>query len=214
MNEFKPNLSFNQEWFGSLYLNDYSIIDPFKSQILSGNQPSDLIKLCGFSSKDKWTLLYRGTRDGFEANDFHSKCDDHPNTLTIIKASGTSFIFGGFTSVHWYNHFHFYIHFRPIYITSDYKSDSNAFLFSLTNRDNQPCKMRNIKTQYSIFCYSKYGPIFGANDVCIVNNGNLTADSYSILGRAYEHPQPSQGNSFLAGSYKFQLSEIEVYEKE
>jgi hypothetical protein len=139
MNEFKPNLSFNQDSFGSLYLNDYSIIDPFKSQILSGNQPSDLIKLCGFSSKDKWTLLYRGTRDGFEANDFHSKCDDHPNTLTIIKASGSSYIFGGFTSVHWDR-------------TSDYKSDPNAFLFSLTNRDNQPCKMRNIKTEYSIFC--------------------------------------------------------------
>ena len=42
----------------------------------------------------------------------------------------------------------------------------------------------------------------------------LTVDSYSILGRAYQHPQPSQGESFLAGSYKFLLSEIEVYKKE
>jgi hypothetical protein len=46
-----------------------------------------LIKLCEFSPNNKWTLLYRGTRDGFGADVFHSKCDDHPNTLTLLKAS-------------------------------------------------------------------------------------------------------------------------------
>ena len=95
MNEFKPNLSFSQDWFGQLNLNEYSRNDPFKSLILSGNQPSELIKLCEFSLKDKWTLLYRGTRDGFGANDFHSKCDGNSNTLTILKAHGSSYIFGG-----------------------------------------------------------------------------------------------------------------------
>jgi hypothetical protein len=52
MNEFKPNLKFSQDSFGLLRLNEYSI-DPFKSQILSGNQASELIKLCEFSLKDK-----------------------------------------------------------------------------------------------------------------------------------------------------------------
>ena len=61
----------------------------------------ELIKLCEFSPNDKWTLLYRGTRDGFGADVFHSKCDDHPNTLTLLKAKESSFIFGGFTSVNW-----------------------------------------------------------------------------------------------------------------
>ncbi len=99
MNQFKPNLSFSKNSFGLLYLNEYSVIDPFKSQILKENQSSELIKLCEFSSIDKWTLLYRGTRDGFGAADFHSKCDDHKNTLTIVKAHDTSYIFGGYTSV-------------------------------------------------------------------------------------------------------------------
>jgi hypothetical protein len=100
MNEFKPNLTFSQDSFGLIYLNDYSsITDPFNSEILSDQQPSELIKLCEFSIKDKWTLLYRGTRDGFGFNDFHSKCDDHSNTLTILKANGTSYIFGGFASI-------------------------------------------------------------------------------------------------------------------
>ena len=86
MNEFKPKVLFNQDSFGQLYLNEYSNIDPFKSQILKDNQPFDLIKVCEFSIKDKWSLLYRGSRDGFGAADFHSKCDSHKNTLTILKA--------------------------------------------------------------------------------------------------------------------------------
>jgi hypothetical protein len=57
------------------------------SQILKGDRQSfELIKLCEFSPNDKWSLLYRGTRDGFGAKDFHSNCDGHSNTLTILKA--------------------------------------------------------------------------------------------------------------------------------
>ena len=48
----------------------------------------------------KWSLLYRGTRDGFLASDFHSHCDSKPNTLTIVQITNGN-IFGGFTSAHW-----------------------------------------------------------------------------------------------------------------
>jgi hypothetical protein len=84
-NEFKANLSFSQDLFGSLTLNENSS-DPFKSQILTGLQPMQLIQLCEFSTEDKWSLLYRGSRDGFEPRDFHSKCDGKSPTLTIFKA--------------------------------------------------------------------------------------------------------------------------------
>jgi hypothetical protein len=188
--------------FGQLYLNEYSSIDQFKSQILSDNQPSELINLCEFSTKDKWTLLYRGTRDGFGANDFHSKCDGNSNTLTILKAHGSSYIFGGFTSIIWEN-------------SSGYNSDPNAFMFSLTNKDDQPCKMRQIDTDESILCCSGYGPTFGGGyDMYVCDSSNTTAGSFSYLGHSYQHPQPSQGESFLAGSNQFQLCEIEVYQKE
>jgi hypothetical protein len=46
------------------------------------------------------------------------------------------------------------------------------------------------------------------------DSANTTAGSYSNLGFSYQHPQPNQGHSYLAGSDKFQLSEIEVYKKE
>jgi hypothetical protein len=201
MNEFKPNVSFNQDLFGQLHLNEYSGNDPFKSRILSGNQPSELIYLCEFSLKDKWTLLYRGTRDGFGADDFHSKCDNHSNTLTIVKPKISSYIFGGFASITWEK-------------SGGFKSDPSAFMFSLTNKDNQPSKMKQINTNESIICHPLCGPIFGYNDFYICDLANTTANSGSDLGRSYQHPQPNQGQSFLAGSSLFQLSEIEVYKKE
>jgi len=201
MNHFTPNVSFDQDSFGRLRLNRYSNKNPFKSQILLGQKPFDLIKVCEFPLNYKWTLLYRGTRDGFSANDFHSKCDGHKNTLTIVKPHGTSYLFGGFTSVTWES-------------SNKFKSDPNAFLFSLTNKGNKPCKIKQIITTKSIGCHPDYGPTFGGgHDLHICNNANITAASFSNLGHSYQHPQPSRDQSYLAGSHKFQLSEIKVYKK-
>jgi hypothetical protein len=182
-------------------------VNSFKGQILTNAQQYfELINLCEFLPNDKWSLLYRGTRDGFGAKDFHSRCDDHSNTLTIFKAKESGFIFGGFTSVSWDS-------------SSYYKSDRNAFLFSLTNKDNQPLKMKvnPNQHQYAIGCHSEWGPIFGY-DIFIANNANTTMDSYSNLGDCYKHPQYAYGTneakSFLSGSRDFLFDEIEVYEKE
>jgi hypothetical protein len=119
---------------------------------------------------------------------------------------GSSNIFGGFTSVSWDS-------------SSGYKSDANAFIFSLTNKDNQPVKMKTDPNRHhrAICCYPEFGPSF-VGDICIVNNANSTMDSVSNLGGSYKHPQYAQGTneaqSFLAGSFRFQLDEIEVFQKE
>jgi hypothetical protein len=206
--EFQPNLSlFNQEGtslFGSFKLEGYTNMNSFKSEILKGElQLSELIKLCEFSSNDKWSLLYRGTRDGFRPRDFHSKCDGHSNTLTIIKAKESQFIFGGYTTVSWDS-------------SNEWKSDANAFIFSLTNNDNKPLKMQADPNEheYSICCDPKCGPSFGFDyDIYIANT---TMYSYSNLGNTFKHPQYEKGTNeaqtFLAGSFYFQLDEIEVYE--
>jgi len=151
--------------------------------------------------------LYRATRDGFGSRNFHSKCDGHSNTLTLLKAKESQFIFGGFTTVSWYR-------------SKKCKSDSNAFLFSLTNKDNQPVKMKIIdpnEHDHAICCVYKCGPSFGC-DICIADNANTTMDCYSNLGYIYRHPQyaarSNEAKTFLAGSFNFQLDEIEVYQKE
>jgi hypothetical protein len=102
IHQFKPDLCvFNQNetlFFGSIKLGLYSNMNSFKSEILTDlKQSVELINLCEFSPNDKWSLLYRGTRDGFGTNDFHSKCDGHANTLTIFKAKESQFIFDSYS---------------------------------------------------------------------------------------------------------------------
>jgi hypothetical protein len=46
----------------------------------------------------RFTLLLRGSRDGFRATDFHRCCDGHANTMTLITDTSGN-IFGGFTPV-------------------------------------------------------------------------------------------------------------------
>jgi hypothetical protein len=215
-NEFKPNLSLlnkgGTSLFGLIKLNGCWLnLNSFKGQILTNERQSfELIKLCEFSPNDKWSLLYRGTRDGFGSDVFHSKCNGHSNTLTIFKAKESSYIFGGFTSVSWESS-----------TQGKYKSDQNAFIFSLTNKDSKPVKIKIDPNQheYAIGCYSSWGPSFGGFfDIKIANNANTTMDSHSNLGWTYKHPQyaydTNEAKTFMAGSYKFQLDEIEVFQRE
>ena len=212
-NTFQPNsILLNQKeetssLFGSLKLRQYSDMNPLQSQILEGEQQLlELIKLCQFSPNDKWTLLYRGTRDGFEPSDFHSKCDGHSNTLTILKAKESAYIFGGFTTVSWDN-------------TSKSKSDPNSFIFSLINKENKPVKIKAdpVLRQYAIRCNPELGPTFG-EDIYIGYHSYTTMNRYSNLGFYYKYTQnkyrTNEAQTFLAGSYEFQLNEIEVYQKE
>lgn len=162
--------------------------------------------LCGFDFNLKWKLLYRATVDGFRAADFHRKCDNNANTLTIIKTT-ENYVFGGYTKVIWNPH-------------SNYQSDSSAFIFSFINRENTPLKM-DIKSEnynFAINSQSSYGPIFGdGHDFMISNSSNNNRNSYSNLGHSYKFDKYNYGSNeakqFLAGSYNFQVSEIEVFQK-
>jgi hypothetical protein len=215
-NSFQPYLTFAKDSFGCLNLIDYYSLN--ESKILSTKQEYlvDLIRLCEFSSDDnKWSLLYRGTRDGFGAKDFHTKCDGKSSTLTIIKAISSDFIFGGYTEEKWQS------------LGGD-KSDPNAFIFSLINKENETCKMNVSDPNKAIYCDSRYGPIFGGSylkevekwlrgDIRVADNVNVNMDTFSFLGDAYRHPSYLYGtketHSFLAGTQSFQIEEIEVYQK-
>lgn len=91
-----------QEMFGTLR----SIEQVYKSfptsTILTRfKDVQDLFRLCPFPNEAKWRLLYRASVDGFSAKNFHSKCDGHKPTLTLIRENCNNFIFGGFTSAAW-----------------------------------------------------------------------------------------------------------------
>ena len=44
-------------------------------------------------------LLYRASRDGWAASNFHSCCDNKGPTVTVVKSG--NYIFGGYTEHHW-----------------------------------------------------------------------------------------------------------------
>ena len=88
--------------------------------------------------------LYQATIDGDGPINFHSRCDNIPNTLVIIKSAGNR-RFGGFTSI------------PQSSSGGEYKDDSNAFLFSLDKKKIYSYK----KDGKAIYNYKDYGPTFG-----------------------------------------------------
>ena len=161
--------------------------------------------LCEYPESQKWKLIYRATRDGFGAKDFHSKCDSYQNSLVIIKSTNGN-VFGGYTQQSWSG-------------IMKYKADPSAFLFSFINQHNTKLIIKCTHPSYAIFTFSEYGPLFGAgHDLHIYSNSNTSGGSYSNLGDSYNHPSypftSPEAKSFLAGSYNFFTTEIEVYSKE
>ena len=169
------------------------------STILTQEESVDLVNLINMNKN--WTLIYQSSVDGLDPIKFHSKCDDVKNVLVITKSINSN-VFGGYTSVGW---------------TSQYgiwPYDSSAFLFSLKNKYNKSVKLNVTRPENAVFSYYNYGPVFGSGYDLILSNRQ---DSYSYcnLGNSYEKPSfinPGQeAQTFLAGSYGFFVSEIEVY---
>jgi hypothetical protein len=145
--------------------------------------------------KKKWNLLYKGSRDGFQAFQFHSKCDKKGATVTIIK-SQNGYLFGGFTPLNWES------------FGNWYKDDSKqSFIFTLINPHNiEPTQYQLIEPEKAIFCFSNYGRTFGDFDIHI-----SFQNSNSFHFKSYSDTTGKGENTFTGNEY-FQVDEIEVYQ--
>ena len=187
MRFIKNNNILNESFLGTL-LKQFNM----DSSILSNENVENLMTLCDFTIKQNWKLLYRATRDGFGAAQFHAKCDNNLKTLVVIKSTN-GYIFGGYTQLDWSG--------------KTFKNDPNAFLFSLVNASNSPRKINRTNYPNSIFCKPTFGPTFGSgHDLYICNNSNTSNGSYSNPN-CYSVPS----EVFFAGSYNFLTTEIEVF---
>ena len=134
-------------------------------------------------------LIYRGSRDGDKAKDFHNKCDKYKNNLTIIKTKN-GLRFGGFTCESWEG--------------KGDKKDINAFCFSLDKY-----KIYNYKKgKTSIYTSPNSGPVFGncvfeIND-CYFENGGLSSEDYFYDNQQYKC-------EINDGKEQFEVKEIEVF---
>ena len=168
------------------------------SKILNEMQSVQLFNLVDKNSS--WSLIYQASTDGFSSSIFHEKCNRILGTLVVIRA-GINEIFGGYTEADWSGDY-------------QYKSDPNAFLFSLTNSYNTSVKMPVRNSQNAIFTNPQYGPTFGQGyDAYFDSNLNFFSDT---LGYSYQLPSfltlyNEKAQSFLAGSYNIQPFDVEVY---
>ena len=94
------------------------------------------------------------------------------------------------------------------------------------NQENKKIKIDidQASSNNAIQCHEATGPIFGGihinggdRDIYIASNCNANSTSYSNLGRCYKHDEFLYGSQrareLLAGSYNFQVSEIEIYQR-
>ena len=139
-----------------------------------------------------YNLIYRGSRNGFRAEDFHEKCDGKKNTIDVVQARNGR-RFGGFTEAKWDK-------------SNGYKSSSTGFLFSLDNKE----VYYNKKNEYDIYCYSDKGPTFGGgHDLFIDDNCNKDNESFDNSNHSYD----TYGKKYaLAGTKYFYVEEYEVYQ--
>ena len=94
--EFKPRAQENQIEVICGHL-ETGLVD--STIIINLKMEKSLVELCKLRGK-QLRLIYRATRDGFDASNFHAKCDNQLNTLTLIKKT-KGCIFGGYTAVTW-----------------------------------------------------------------------------------------------------------------
>jgi hypothetical protein len=197
-------IPFECHWGDIIYRLTHS--RPLGSTIISMNP--ELFQELGWK---RFSLLWRGSRDGFSAKDFHSRCDGHANTLTLILDTKGD-IFGGFTPIEWESRV-WNGNFR--YEDNCQKADPSqkSFLFTLENPHNFPAQRFALKAAGkgdALRCRFDRGPSF--NDLWICNKCNAYGDSGTNLGRRYTNNTGLDGEKVFTGSKCFKVKEIEVFE--
>ena len=167
------------------------IPDAFACELLNGDQRKTLLRWY----PGQWKVLFQASKDGFNVQTFHQKCDNKGATVTVIK-SNNGYIFGGYASVSWNG--------------NTWIQDANASLFTLTNPNNiPPTKYVCQDGIHALYSHQTYGPTFGGgHDIHLAhnNNGNFInfPNSYSDT--------TGYGNNTFTGTGKFTAADYIVFD--
>jgi hypothetical protein len=121
--------------------------------------------------RKRFSLLWRGSRRGFRARNFHLRCDGHANTLTMLLDTKEN-LFGGFRQRKWES---------PTFGTrrpkngSAWRADGSprSFFSTLENPRNIPARKFELDADHwwwAIGCVSDWCPSF--RDIRISDNCN------------------------------------------
>ena len=148
-------------------------------------------KIKNFQYKKILILLYKATRDGSLAKDFHNKVDNIGPLLIIIETTKNQ-IFGAFTSIAWSS-------------KNDFVEDSEAFLFCNNNKYNVSIKI--------LACnhLKNFGPFFGEKALVITDNCLNNKDNFTDCeDQTYNFDNNTNLLNEEKNSY-FQVKDYEVY---
>ena len=140
-----------------------------------------------------YKLLYKGTRDGDKAQEFHSRCDEAEKTLVIVEDNYGN-RFGGFTTQDWGGQ----------YLQ---KKDDEAFIFSIDKNKVYDV----IPEQNAIGCYPNFGPVFFGCQIRIYDNFLTKGGTTYKKGLNY---YTTEDFELTNGKQNFGVRDIEVYEVE
>ena len=191
---FQTKLSIIEKYL-SPQINDQIILkQKILSDIINNINELDIInkRLLRQNKRTKYTLIYKATRDGDKAENFHKNCDSYDNTIVLIKTlNGRRF--GGFTHEKWEGE-------------DINKIDNRAFLFSI---DKQ--KVYNImKNEEAIGCYKLNGP-----DFCgwqIVVQDNFLSNKQCYTGEKEMNYKIDEDYELNGGEKYFGIQELEVFQ--
>ena len=138
-------------------------------------------------------LLYRATRDGDRAFNFHEKCDDIRGTLTLVKTT-KGFRFGGYTNERWNSS------------SMGYKSDKSAFCFSLDFK-----KIYNVKTNNAIWTDENSLPCFG-NSMFYIKDSCFREDVEINDGLNVNYDNQNSKSEISGGEGKVRIVDLEVFQ--
>ena len=138
-----------------------------------------------------YKLLYKGSKHGDGAADFHSRCDDAEKTLIIIEDNYGN-RFGGFTTQDWGGEYM-------------QKKDDDAFIFSIDKNKIYDV----IPDQNAIGCYPNFGPVFFGCQIRIYDNFLTKGGTTYKKGLNY---RTTEDFELTNGKQNFGVRDMEVYE--
>ena len=144
-------------------------------------------------TKIKFRMLYSAKLNGDSSKIFHKLCDNHFNTLVLVKTDKEN-VFGGFASKSWNS------------MELGRKKDLKSFIFSLNKK-----KIYNAEKdkKFHLYCSEFDGPCFYAfsiEDSCIKNGGfcdEVRKCNFDSFQSDYE---------INNGIKKFVVDQLEVFE--
>ena len=191
---FQTKLSIIEKYLAP-QINDQIILkQKILSDIITNINELDIInkRLLRQNKRTVYTLIYKATRDGDKAENFHQMCDSYNNTVVLIKTlKGRRF--GGFTHETWDGE-------------DQNKVDNRAFLFSI---DKQ--KVYNvIKNEEAIGCYKLNGPDFCGWQIVIQDN--FLSNKQCYTGEKEMNYRTDEDYELNGGEKYFGVQELEVFQ--